>query len=426
MKLAGTQTVIGDKRFDGSVDVDSRYFRIFNDVHAFYAYYNVNSLTGNRRFSFPNNTGTFALVGDTIPNSALATMAANTVKVNATAGVATPTDLALAASQLLGRGASGNIAPIVLGTNLSMSGATLNAGGGGGTTFSDSVFRIQDNADATKQIAFEASGITTGTTRTFTAPDVDGTLALIGATQTLQNKTLDNTNTATLKDALFTLQDDGDTTKQARFQLSGITTGTTRSYILPDNTGGTILLDNVNQTISGQTTFSNATNNFGTSTGTSFNNLGIGATLNGITKTVSIGTLGVSGSTTNIGIGSAVAGALGTLTINSPTTAFGSTATSFNIPDTVFTLQDNADATKQAKFELSGITTGTTRTYTLPDASVTLAGNAVFTSGANGLAPASGGGTTNFLRADGTFAAPPGAGSGLTQQQVMAIASIRV
>ena len=31
-----------------------------------------------------------------------------------------------------------------------------------------------------------------------------------------------------------------------------------------------------------------------------------------------------------------------------------------------------------------------------------------FTSGAKGLVPASGGGTTNFLRADGTFAAPPG------------------
>lgn len=36
----------------------------------------------------------------------------------------------------------------------------------------------------------------------------------------------------------------------------------------------------------------------------------------------------------------------------------------------------------------------------------------VFTSGAKGLAPASGGGTTNFLRADGTWAAPAGGGGG--------------
>jgi len=47
---------------------------------------------------------------------------------------------------------------------------------------------------------------------------------------------------------------------------------------------------------------------------------------------------------------------------------------------------------------------------------------AVFTSTVNGLAPASGGGTTNFLRADGTWAAPSGGGggSGLDQPAVMA------
>ena len=37
------------------------------------------------------------------------------------------------------------------------------------------------------------------------------------------------------------------------------------------------------------------------------------------------------------------------------------------------------------------------------------------TSGDAGLAPASGGGTTNFLRADGTWAAPSGGGGGATQ-----------
>ncbi|MCB2061631.1 MAG: hypothetical protein KDE21_14045, partial [Novosphingobium sp.] len=36
----------------------------------------------------------------------------------------------------------------------------------------------------------------------------------------------------------------------------------------------------------------------------------------------------------------------------------------------------------------------------------------VFTSGLKGLAPASGGGTTNFLRADGSWAAPAGGGGG--------------
>lgn len=48
------------------------------------------------------------------------------------------------------------------------------------TEFSDSTFRIQDNGDATKEIAFEASSITTGTTRTVTVPDANGTLLYVG------------------------------------------------------------------------------------------------------------------------------------------------------------------------------------------------------------------------------------------------------
>jgi hypothetical protein len=44
----------------------------------------------------------------------------------------------------------------------------------------------------------------------------------------------------------------------------------------------------------------------------------------------------------------------------------------------------------------------------------------LFTDTEDGLTPASGGGTTNFLRADGTWAAPSGGGSGLDQPAVMA------
>lgn len=119
-------------------------------------------------------------------------------------------------------------------------------------TIKDTLFTIQDDGDATKLIAFQASGITTGTTRTLTVPDASGTLALIAATQTLTNKTLDNTNTVTLKDSLLTLQDDGDTTKQAKFQLSGITTGTTRTYTFPDVTDTLVTLD-ATQTLTNKT-----------------------------------------------------------------------------------------------------------------------------------------------------------------------------
>jgi len=63
---------------------------------------------------------------------------------------------------------------------------------------------------------------------------VSGQPADLSTSQTFTNKVLDNSNTITLKDTLFTLQDDSDTTKQAKFQLSGLTTATTRTYTLPN------------------------------------------------------------------------------------------------------------------------------------------------------------------------------------------------
>lgn len=70
--------------------------------------------------------------------------------------------------------------------------------------------------------------------------------------QTLTNKVLGNTNTVTVKDTLFTLQDDGDTSKQAQFQLSGLTTATTRTYTLPD-ASTTLVGTGVTQTLTNKT-----------------------------------------------------------------------------------------------------------------------------------------------------------------------------
>lgn len=44
--------------------------------------------------------------------------------------------------------------------------------------FSDADFRIVDNADQSKKVAFEVSGVTTAITRTLTVPNASGTIAL--------------------------------------------------------------------------------------------------------------------------------------------------------------------------------------------------------------------------------------------------------
>jgi hypothetical protein len=75
-----------------------------------------------RTVTVDNNAITYAKLQDVAANSVLARAAGTDGDVSA---------VALAASQLLGRGATGDVAPIVLGTGLSMTGATLNASGGG-------------------------------------------------------------------------------------------------------------------------------------------------------------------------------------------------------------------------------------------------------------------------------------------------------
>jgi hypothetical protein len=71
---------------------------------------------------------------DAVTYAKMQNAGANTVLTRAAGTSGDIGETSLAASQLLGRGATGDIAAITLGTNLSMSGATLNATGGGGAS----------------------------------------------------------------------------------------------------------------------------------------------------------------------------------------------------------------------------------------------------------------------------------------------------
>lgn len=92
--------------------------------------------------------------------------------------------------------------------------------------------------------------------RTYTLPNATTTLVGTDTTQTLTNKTLTsptiNTPVTTVNDADFTIQDDGDNTKKAKFQASNITASTTRTLTIPDaNT--TIVGTDATQTLTNKT-----------------------------------------------------------------------------------------------------------------------------------------------------------------------------
>lgn len=78
-----------------------------------------------------------------------------------------------------GSGVSAN-PTLSLPSALTFTGKTVTGGTFSGITLtaSDNALTLQDNIDATKLLQFQLSGITTATTRTLTIPDASGTLAL--------------------------------------------------------------------------------------------------------------------------------------------------------------------------------------------------------------------------------------------------------
>lgn len=98
-----------------------------------------------------------------------------------------------------------------------------------------SVFFV-DNADNTKKLAFQASGISSGTTRTLTAPDANTTIVGTLIAQTVSNKTLtSNTFDADLN--TLSNVDNADIKAGAAIDRSKLASGSNNHVLINDGSG---------------------------------------------------------------------------------------------------------------------------------------------------------------------------------------------
>jgi hypothetical protein len=174
---------------------------------------------------------------------------------------------------------------VTTGTAFAFDGVSVTSG-----QFLDTGFTLADNTDITKKAVFELSGITTATTRTYTLPDVTGTVALTSGVQTFSSSTTFSGTTI------------------------NITASTQALNLGSSNTSGVLTLGGASGTgiiTLGRSTLSQTTN------------IQAGATASGSTKTINLGTAGLSGSISNINIGSAVSGATTNITLSGTATMSG-------------------------------------------------------------------------------------------------------
>lgn len=199
---------------------------------------------------------------------------------------------------------------------------------------------VIDDVDATKRIQFQVAGVTTGVTRTLTAPDASGTLVLENNSATLYNKTLASGVSRITDQAgtgLYTLVGAAALLGPRTVDLPGLDTAPAGRDTLVFVNEPAVL---VSKTLTATTNACRATE------------------------------VGTSGP--NVVINPAPPLNAQILTATSATTAAWRPQVQ-NFPDTSFAVHDDADQTRIVMLDLGGVTTATTRTLTVPDSDGTLA-----------------------------------------------------
>ena len=301
----------------------------------------------------------------------------------------------------------------------------------GNGLFLDGTFAIDNTADPTKAAMFSAGTITTGTTQTYTFPNLSGTMALLSGTQTFTGdktfsgqliavtQTAGNNSTLVATTAFVTVGLASQQPLDAELTaIAGLVsaanklpyfTGSGTAALTDFTVAGRALIDDADATAQRTTlglgTLATQSGTFsGTSSGTNTGDQTI--TLSGDGTGSGTSSVIVTLATVNANVGAfGTATQVAAVTVNGKGLVTAAANTTISIPATAI-----SDGTAAGRAVLTAAT-----------ATVQTALFDLFTSAVMGLAPASGGGAVNFLRADGTWVVPI---SGLSHQQTMSRISL--
>jgi len=167
--LVGTTLISGTADAANSIKIASGNI-VFEGSSAndFETTITVTNPTADRTITFPDAAGTVALLGS--------------LSVAAGSGLTYNSGTGQFGTSSIPNAQLANSTITIGGTAVALGGSITTLTGMSSITSSavvtnDNQFRVRDNSDNTKQLAFECSGISGSTTRTMTVPDSDGTIS---------------------------------------------------------------------------------------------------------------------------------------------------------------------------------------------------------------------------------------------------------